>query len=218
MRVYLKINTNNEELPFNHQHLLTGAIYKWLGNNDEHGKVSLYSFSWLRNGKKTQTGLSFGNHTTFFFSSFDVGLIKRLVNGIKKDNTIYNGYLVNEIIIQEDPDLTDQKHFHIESPILIKRKNGQKIEHITFKDDDASLFMKETLQTKLEKAGIESEDFEIKFNPLIGKATTKLVRYKSIENRASWCPITINGSNKLKQFAWNVGIGNSTGIGFGAIK
>jgi CRISPR-associated endoribonuclease Cas6 len=78
--------------------------------------------------------------------------------------------------------------------------------------------MKETLQTKLEKAGIESEDFEIKFNPLIGKATTKLVRYKSIENRASWCPITINGSNKLKQFAWNVGIGNSTGIGFGAIK
>jgi CRISPR/Cas system endoribonuclease Cas6 (RAMP superfamily) len=34
----------------------------------------------------------------------------------------------------------------------------------------------------------------------------------------NWCPIIIKGKPETKLFAWNVGLGNSTGIGFGAIK
>lgn len=45
----------------------------------------------------------------------------------------------------------------------------------------------------------------------------KLMTYKGIKNKASMCPVIIKGTLQSKQFAWNVGIGNSTGIGFGAI-
>ena len=61
-------------------------------------------------------------------------------------------------------------------------------------------------------------DFEIYFDASHTKAGTKLVNYKGIMNRASWCSVIIKGSPETKLFAWNVGIGNSTGIGFGAIK
>lgn len=218
MRLHLKIQTNNEIIPFDHQHYLTGAVHKWLGKNNEHGDVSLFSFSWLQGGKKTTTGLHFGKQTALFFSSYDIVLIKKLIRGIQSDNRIYNGFTVEEMVIQEDPDFSNQTYFQLASPILIKRKIEQNIQHITYKNASANLYLKETLATRMEKAGIAGEDFEISFNPSNGNASTKLVKYKSIENRANWCPITIYGSNTIKQFAWNVGIGNSTGIGFGAIK
>lgn len=45
MRIQLKISPNKEVVPFGYQHLLTGAIHKWLGENQEHGSSSFYSFS-----------------------------------------------------------------------------------------------------------------------------------------------------------------------------
>jgi CRISPR-associated endoribonuclease Cas6 len=45
-----------------------------------------------------------------------------------------------------------------------------------------------------------------------------MIIYKGIANKANWCPVIIKGRPETKLFAWNVGLGNSTGIGFGAIK
>ena len=42
--------------------------------------------------------------------------------------------------------------------------------------------------------------------------------YNGVENKASWCPVIVEGKPETKAFAWNVGLGNSTGIGLGAIK
>ena len=41
MRVHIKIEKNKQIIPFDHQHLLVGVIHKWLGWNEEHGKISL---------------------------------------------------------------------------------------------------------------------------------------------------------------------------------
>ncbi len=51
MRIKLQISANKELVPFNYQHLLTGTIHKRLGNNQDHGAVSLYSFSNLTGSK-----------------------------------------------------------------------------------------------------------------------------------------------------------------------
>jgi len=59
MRIHLRISPNKEAVPFNYQHLLTGATHKWLGNNQEHGTVSLYSFSNLTRSKVKQKQLDF---------------------------------------------------------------------------------------------------------------------------------------------------------------
>lgn len=50
MRLKLGIKGENNKIPFNYHHLLTGCLHKWIGeNNLVHGKTSLYSFSWLQN-------------------------------------------------------------------------------------------------------------------------------------------------------------------------
>ena len=218
MRIHLKISAQNMTIPFDHQSLLTGTIHKWLGWNEEHERVSLYSFSRLVGGKAIKEGIQLGKETSFFFSSYDPVLIKKLISGIQQDSTMFYGLQVGEIIIQEDPDLSERELFFTASPIFIKRKTGEKIDHIIFDDPRANNCLKETLQTKMHEAGLKDESFEILFDTSYQKAGTKKITYNNIENRASWCPVIIRGKAETKLFAWNVGLGNSTGIGFGAIK
>ncbi|MDP4205637.1 MAG: CRISPR-associated endoribonuclease Cas6 [Bacteroidota bacterium] len=218
MRIHLRIQTTNKTIPFDHQPLLTGTIHKWLGWNDEHGEISLYSFSQLEGGKATSEGLLFWKDTILFFSSYDPALIKRMITGIQSDPSMFYGLKVSEIIIQEDPDLSERNLFHVASPIFLKRRVGEKVDHILYNDPRASDCLKETLLTKMTKAGLADESFDIRFDTTYTKAGTKKITYNKVQNRANWCPVIIEGKLETKQFAWNVGLGNSTGIGFGAIK
>jgi CRISPR-associated endoribonuclease Cas6 len=218
MRIHLKIKTENKVIPFNHQQFLVGTIHKWIGKNDEHGKVSLYSFSQLEGGRATQNGLLFEGFTSFFFSSYHVDLIKKLITGIQSEPSMFHGLTVLEIVIQEDPDLTARSLFFAASPIFIKRRIDDRVNHIRFNDPLAGSFLKETLQTKMNEAGIFDESLEIRFETSYSKAGTKMVTYNGVQNRANWCPVLIEGAPETKLFAWNVGLGNSTGVGFGAIK
>jgi CRISPR-associated endoribonuclease Cas6 len=218
MRIHLKIKTTNGVIPFDHQPFLTGTIHKWLGWNEEHGEVSLYSFSQLEGGKATPKGLRFERGTSFFFSTYNSDLIKKLIGGIQADPTLFHGLTVLEIIIQEDPDLSDRELFFVASPIFIKRRNGEKVDHIIYNDHRANACLKETLLSKMGKAGLTDETLRIRFEDNYPKAGTKKITYNGVQNRASWCPVVIEGKPETKLFAWNVGLGNSTGIGFGAIK
>ncbi|MEN6570206.1 MAG: CRISPR-associated endoribonuclease Cas6 [Rikenellaceae bacterium] len=218
MRIHINIKARNVIIPFNHQHLLTGTIHKWLGWNDEHGKISLYSFSQLEGGQVIEEGLLFEHATSFFFSSHNSDLIKKIISGIQSDATMFNDLVVSDIILQEDPELTDRELFFVASPIFIKRKVGDKFDHIIYNDPRANACLKETLLSKMAIAGITDESFDIRFDTGYSKAKTKKITYNGVQNRASWCPVIIKGSPETKLFAWNVGLGNSTGIGFGAIK
>lgn len=218
MRIHLKVKTSNKVIPFDHQPKLTGTIHKWLGWNDEHGKVSLYSFSQLAGGKATREGLRFDKGASFFFSSYDLVLIKKMIAGIQTDPIMFNELEVSEIIIQEDPDLSDRELFMIGSPIFIKRRIEENIDHIKYDDPRANAFLKETLLTKLSKVGLNDDSFDIQFDTTYFRAGTKMITYNGVQNRVNWCPVIIKGKPETKLFAWNVGLGNSTGIGFGAIK
>jgi len=218
MRIHVKIKTTNGIIPFDHQPLLTGTIHKWLGLNDEHGELSLYSFSQLDGGKAIANGLKFERGTSFFFSSHNPTLIKRIIGGIQADPTMFHGLAVLEVIIQEDPDLSDRELFFVASPIFIKRRNGEKVDHIIYNDQRANDCLMETLLSKMQKAGINDETLRIRFENNYPKVGTKKITYNGVQNRASWCPVVIEGKPGTKLFAWNVGLGNSTGIGFGAIK
>lgn len=218
MRIHLRIKTANKVIPFDHQPLLTGAIHKWMGWNNEHGEISLYSFSQLEGGKATKNGLHFEKGASFFFSSHNPDLVKKVIKGIQKKSDMFHGLTVSEIIIQEDPDLSARELFFVASPIFIKRRNGDKVDHVIYNDNRANECLKETLVTKMQNAGIEDDSFQIRFDEWYPRAGTKKITYNGVQNRASWCHVLINGKPETKLFAWNVGLGNSTGIGFGAIK
>jgi len=218
MRIHLKVTKTNEIIPFNHQPLLTGVIHKWLGDNNEHGKISLYSFSQLIGGKIVSDGLKFEFGSALFFSSYDPVLLKKMIVGIQNDPEMFYGLTVSEIILQKDPDFSDRELFFVASPIFIKRKVGEKVDHILYDDPRANDCLKETLITKMNIAGIIDKTLDIMFDTSYPKAGTKLIAYNNVKNRANWCPVIIKGKQETKLFAWNVGLGNSTGIGYGAIK
>ncbi len=217
MRLHLRISRPNQLVPFNHQQNIVGAIHKWLGNNKEHGKFSLYSFSQLQKGKVTEGRLEFKQGSKIFISSHDNDFLKRLVLGIKQKPEIAFGMKVIEITIQENPDFSNIDFFKIASPVLIKRTIERNVKHYLFSDEESGELLTKTLKNKMKKAGIEDETVSVCFAKNYSKATTKLIDYKGIKNRANWCPVIIEGKPETKAFAWNVGVGNSTGIGFGSL-
>lgn len=218
MRIHLKIYSGNNTIPFSHQHLLVGTIHKWIGWNEQHGKMALFSFSRLEKGEASQKGLKLGKYSIFFISAHDDAMIKTLIKGIQTDPEMFNGLSVNEIVIEENPNLSEKNCFYLASPVLIKRNVGEKIKHYIFNDADANKYLKETMQNKMKVAGIDDDSFDIKFDNSYAMPSTKLIDYDGVKNRANWCPVLIKGKPETKLFIWNVGVGNSTGIGFGAIK
>ncbi|PKQ63365.1 CRISPR-associated endoribonuclease Cas6 [Labilibaculum filiforme] len=224
MRIHIKTTPSKQTIDFNHLHLLTGTIHKWFGKNEFHDSISLYSFSNLTGGKASKNGLDFPNGASFFISCWDNQQAKLLVTGIQNHPEMFFGLKVAEIILQEDPELSTKSSFQVGSPIYIQRnlENGRK-KFYYFDDKESPELLAETLTSKMINAGLaEDETLKITFDKNYRKKGTKKIDYirgnKVTQIRASWCPVIIEGKPETKAFAWNVGIGNSTGIGFGAIK
>ncbi|MDR3665912.1 MAG: CRISPR-associated endoribonuclease Cas6 [Ignavibacteriaceae bacterium] len=218
MRIHLKLRSEKKPVPFNYQPQITGAIHKWIGKNEIHDKTSMYSFSWLQGGKKRGDHLIFENGAIFEFSSYDNTLIKALIRGIQIDPIINFGLEVSELTLQEPPIFSPKEVFYVSSPILVKRKVEEKEIHYTYNNPECDILLTETLKTKLRKAGISDKNINVSFYRGYPMARTKIIYYNKIGNRVNICPVEIAGSPEQIAFAWNVGIGNSTGIGFGALK
>lgn len=105
------------------------------------------------------------------------------------------------------------------SPILLKEKSHKPYhKHILYYNEEANEILTKNLQNRLLASGIDDAKATAEFVPLEGVSKVMLINYKGIGNKASWCPIRIIGKPETKLLVWNAGLGNSTGIGFGAIK
>jgi CRISPR-associated endoribonuclease Cas6 len=218
MRIHIKTTPNKGLIPFNYQPKMVGTIHKWLGLNELHGTPALYSFSWLLNAKSTESGLDYPNGARFFISFYDDEYLKQVVKTILQDPEMFGGLKVTDVTIQEKPDLSKQTLFHCASPILLKSFDDKTHKHYTFNDEESGKLLTEKLLFKMELAGLpKDESLNIRFAPSQGNSRIKLIDYKRIKNRVNQCPVIIEGKPETKVFAWTVGLGNSTGIGFGAI-
>lgn len=220
MRIHITTSKNESIVPFNYQHMLTSRLHHWIGrDNKEHDAVSLYSFSWLRGGLAQKKGLHFENGAKFFISAYNNKLLEKLVFSMQEDPTLDFGMQIEDIVFQPEPEFNDgEDMFYFASPILVKRKVDDNEQHFHFKSQDASKYLTETLRYKLTQAGLDGSGAQVSFVENYPRARTKVVYYKGIGNRVNLCPITIKGTPEQKKFAWNTGVGNSTGIGFGALK
>lgn len=217
MRIYLKTTPNTDPVIFDHLPMIVGTIHKWLGKNIEHGTMSLYSFSFLKGGKNEKNYLQFPQGTIWFISALDINMLKKIIDGIRKDPEIAFGLRVKEIIIKETPLFNNQEIFWIASPVFIKRTINNEEKHYLFNDPVSTELLTETLKHKMEIAGLNDDTLKVSFDLSYKGAKTKLITYNEIKNKASWCPVIIKGKQESKGFAWDVGVGNSTGIGFGAL-
>jgi len=218
MRIYLSLSRNNEPIVFNYQSFLTGAFHKWIGKkNIEHGKVSLYSFSWLQNIDTTEKGINLKNGSYFFISAYEEALIKKIVKGIIDDPSVCFGSSVLAVDVVESPIFSNVQRFLVASPVFVRRFEGKQNYHIGFDDEKSSIYLTETMKRKLALAGLSTENLKVSFDKNYRNPCKKIITYKGIGNRVNLCPVIVEGTPEQIEFAWNVGVGNSTGIGFGAL-
>jgi CRISPR-associated endoribonuclease Cas6 len=220
MRLHLKTTPSQATVPFNYQENLAGALYKWLGDPEEiHQEISLYSFSWLKGGKGSKGGLIFPEGAFWNISAVDKDLLDRLIHGISQTPSLAYGMEVKEIQIEQEPEFRPEGRFLVQSPVLVKRQEENGHERFyTFDEPAADDLLTETLHHKLQKADRGDLQVEVAFDRSYRGAKTKVTTYKGIHIKGSVCPVYMKGDPEALAFAWNVGVGNSTGIGFGSLK
>lgn len=218
MRIYFHLSPNTTPVPFNYQSALVGAMHRWLGHNELHDSISLYSLSWLSGGMVRRKALDFPGGSTFWISAPDDQMLARLVSGVADRWEVRWGMEVERVSIQRTPEFGESQRFVVQSPVLVQRRNNSgKQSYFLPGEDQTNEYLTETLQHKMKKAGLNLEA-SVVFDPEYKKTKTKLVDYKGIKIKAALCPILVSGHPRAVQFAWEVGAGNSTGIGFGALK
>lgn len=207
-----------EPVPFSYLQNYVGAFHKWIGKNEVHDEVSLYSFSWLRGGYKKGNALHFPNGADWFISFADDNLAKQCIKGILDDPRIAFGMQVVDVMLQDNPHFTSQEVFQVASPVLLKQSDDKVQNKFYFYNDEKSTeVMTHILKRKLAKAGLSGEGVEVSFDKDYPHPKLKLMTYKNIHNKGSICPVIVKGTPEQVVFAWNVGVGNSTGIGFGSL-
>ncbi len=221
MRLHLFLSPNERPVPFDYQHYLTGAFHKWLGANDLHEAISLYSLSWLYEGRARGRAVEFPRGAHWFLSVYDEALIEPLVNSALRDPEVCCGMRVARIEQQATPRFGARHTFRVGSPVLARSKESEvsKVRHYTYFDPEADEVLTATLRHKLDAAGLGAPHnrVAVSFDRTYRTPKTKLVTIKDIRNRASICPVTIEGTPEALAFAWNVGVGHGTGSGFGCL-
>lgn len=220
MRLHLTLSPNQQPVPFTYQHYLTGAFHKWLGPNQLHDAMSLYSLSWLDGSIMRRGALEFPRGARWFISFHNESLIETIVNAALADSEICCGMRVTRIEQQTTPRFGNRHTFQVGSPVLAKSKETDgKIKHFLHSDPEADATLTATLRHKIDVAGLGAPHNEVtvSFDRSYRNPKTKLVTIKDIHSRASICPVTVEGTPESLAFAWNVGIGHSTGSGFGCL-
>jgi len=219
MRLHFTLTPNSQPAPFAYQHFLTGAFNKWLGHNPQHDEISLYSLSWLQGGFMKDGALEFSSGARWFISFYDESLTQTIVDNVLKQPEVCCGMRVERIVQQQTPDFGSRYTFKVGSPVLARSKEVEgKVKHYIYSDAEADDTLTATLLHKLDKAGLAAhKDVSVRFDHAYRNPKTKLVTIKDVHNRASICPVVIEGAPEALAFAWDVGIGHGTGSGFGCL-
>lgn len=221
MRLNLRLTGNTDPVPFDHLHQLTGALHKWLGWNELHDEVSLYSFGWLQGAQRNNGRLTFPRGATWRVSFHDPASVKRLIEGLMRDPEVACGMRVFEVQEQAVPAFSGCYRFFVDGPVVARRKRADgSREYLLWNDEAADAVLTRVLRRKLKAAGLGAEhvDAVAQFDRTYRGARTKLATIKGIRHRGSECPVVVTGTPEAVRFAWTVGVGELTGSGFGALR
>ncbi len=154
MRLNLRLTPNSDPVPFDHLHDLTGVLHHWLGENDLHDRISLYSFGWLDGSRANDGALHFPDGAVWRISFWEQQYTGELVRGILEDPDVFHGMNVYEVHEQEPPNFGERYRFMVDSPVLARknRDDGGR-DHLLWKDEEADEILTRTLRSKIRAAG-----------------------------------------------------------------
>lgn len=220
MRLQLQLSPNTQPIPFNYLHQLTGALHKWLGQNDLHDGMSLYSFGWLQGGERIGNTLWFAQGATWTISFHDEGRALVLAKGILKDASLAWGMKVEKALELDIPSFDARCRFSVDGAVVIRaaREDGSK-QYLLWDNPAADEALTRILHKKWEKAGYQHiPEVGVRFDRTYQKSKTRLIDIKGTKHRGSTCPVIVEGPPEIQRFAWLVGVGELTGSGCGALN
>lgn len=226
MRLNLTLSPNTDRVPFDHLHRLTGTLHKWVGpDNDLHDGPSLYSVGWLEGGRATDGALAFPEGARWRLSFYDDGAAKAALEGVLRAPSVFAGMRVTEAQQQTTPAFSGGYRFAVDAPVVARRRrdDGSR-EYLLYDDERADAALTRTLRRKMTAAGldVDSAEAKVRFDRGYDGAHTKLATIEkgghAIQHKGSVCPVIVEGPPAAARFAWNVGVGELTGSGFGALK
>ena len=226
MRLNLTLSPNTDFVPFNHLHWLTGTLHKWAGpDNALHDGPSLYSVGWLKGGHAEEGALTFPDGARWRLSFWDADAAKQVLDGILQDPSVCAGMRVVEAQQQTTPSFSGGYRFDVDAPVVVRRRrdDGSR-EYLLYDDERADAALTRTLRQKVKTAGlnVDPSAAKVRFDRDYDGADTKLATIKkgghAIKHKGSVCPVIVEGPPEVVQFTWNVGVGELTGSGFGAVK
>lgn len=218
-RIKIELTKPTVPVPINNQHNLNGFIHESFGtNNPYHDKFSDYSISSLQGGRLNDDRhtLNFDTESPhFFISSDNEEFLMFAVQSFIVTKASMFGMKFHTIGVFDDFKLNKYYDDVITiSPIIVKNKEGKKI---TIEDDDFIYYLTENCKKKLLHKEIVDPTLKIEIiNP--HKAKSKCVWVGNVFNPCSMVRLRIYGTKQTRSILYNMGLGGSTGSGFGAIK
>ena len=225
MKIKLNIDTKGKaiEIPINKCYELTvSCLHNILGNNNEyHDKFSNYSLSPVRGGKLDidRQMLCFNEGSPYFYlSSPDDNFIHNVWSKVHFNNGNFE-IMGFPVVCEGLMAFQDFRCHHqydkikTESPILLK-VNGNLI---TVKDEGFMDALENNCKQKLLHQGINDPSFKIELiSPELSKQ--KLVTYKEKKIATSQIRLKVWGKKKTRKELFELGLGKSTGCGFGCVS
>lgn len=237
--MYFKVNFEKTDrvLPYDTQHTLNGVFYKILNNPQKyHDAFSYYSASGIQGAMADpkQGGIMFPDHPYFIVASPD----KRHINGkwefneFLKDfveglmNSINNpevNFFGLKVMTFETPrinvvDSLARPRFDLirtRTPILLKKENWK----IAYNDNPEEWvsILTENTKKKLAHEGIEDPTFAIKVEQP-QRMKSRNVTVGNVRNHCTSGILTVYGKPETRAFLYTMGLGYSTGSGFGSVE
>jgi CRISPR-associated endoribonuclease Cas6 len=190
-------------------------------NNEYHDNKSNYCISHLYGGKLNpdNISLSFPNGGYITATSSDGVFLNKLLIGVINHPNIIHGMTFAGVDYINETFIDGWNHFATLSPFIIKKNiDKQTYKFVTLNDDDFALEVKNGLLNKLSKLdpSLDLSDFDIRI-PKHPSHKVKRILVKNVINTANQCHISIHTNRKVAELIYNIGVGQSTGSGFGTI-
>lgn len=231
-RIRINFSGTNEEVPFSNIHLVNSYIHRCLGENNEwHDIHSNYCVSCLCGGVINDEGnaLNFKKGAYIIVSSTEETFLGKLLLGLFENKYLGYGMEFLNISHISEKFFNGWNHFTTlpNSGILLKNYEGKKrYSFLTIEDENFQENLKYYLKNKINKINpdLDLSNFDINI-PNHPSHKVKKIIYKKrkngkdifISNFASRCHISIFTNKEVAELLYCIGIGQSTGSGFGTI-
>ena len=222
MRIKINFTPSTSNFTVDNQHIINSYIHKCLGvNNKYHDTKSDYNISHLYGGKFNMLDrtLTFSGGGYIIVSSLDNEFVSKIILGVLSNQELTNGMKFAGIDHIDEKMINGWNHFATLSPFIVKRYSDKNTyTFLTLNDDDFEKELKSYLINKISKINpkLDLNNFDVRI-PRHDSHKVKKVMVKNVMNLANQCHISINCNYKVAELLYNIGIGQSTGSGFGTI-